>query len=128
MNPPDQPTQPTEAHRKLAAEIIFEAESLYPKAMIPIAAQLIADSEARAVESAQKHADIETERATHYRDQWQAERERVRLLSEHGIEALMVARSWQMVWGDKLSPDSVAIFTKHEQAFLAGLAATEAKT
>jgi hypothetical protein len=33
-----------------------------------------------------------------------------------------------MVWGDKLSPDSVAIFTKHEQAFLAGLAATEAKT
>jgi hypothetical protein len=57
-----------------------------------------------------------------------AERERVRLLREHGIEALMVARSWQMVWGDKLSPDSVAIFTKHEQAFLAGLAATEAKT
>jgi len=56
-----------------------------------------------------------------------AERERVRLLSEHGIEALMVARSWQMVWGDKLSPDSVAIFTKHEQAFLAALAATEAK-
>jgi hypothetical protein len=45
-------TQPTEAHRKLAAEIIFEAESLYPKAMIPIAAQLIADSEARAVERA----------------------------------------------------------------------------
>jgi hypothetical protein len=57
-----------------------------------------------------------------------AEREKVRVLREHGIEALMVARSWQMVWGDKLSPDSVAIFTKHEQAFLAGLAATEAKT
>jgi Skp family chaperone for outer membrane proteins len=52
MNPPDQPTQPTEAQRKLAAEIIFEAESLYPKAMIPIAAQLIADSEARAVQAA----------------------------------------------------------------------------
>jgi hypothetical protein len=48
-----------------------------------------------------------------------AERERVRVLREHGAEALMVARSWQMVWGDKLSPDSVAIFTKHEQAFLA---------
>jgi hypothetical protein len=28
-----------------------------------------------------------------------------------------------MVWGDKLSPDSVAVFTKHEQAFLAALAA-----
>jgi len=52
-----------------------------------------------------------------------AERERVRVLSEHGVEALMLARSWQMVWGDKLSPDSVAIFTKHEQEFLAALAA-----
>ena len=113
--------QPTEAQYALACRIWCCKNS-------GDGAQLIADSEARAVESAQKHADIETERATHYRDQWQAERERVRLLSEHGIEALMVARSWQMVWGDKLSPDSVAIFTKHEQAFLAGLAATEAKT
>ena len=56
-----------------------------------------------------------------------AERERVRVLREHGVEALMVARSWQMVWGDKLSTDSVAIFTKHEQAFISALAATEAK-
>lgn len=54
-----------------------------------------------------------------------AERERVRVLRSHGVEALMVARSWQMVWGDKLSPESVAIFTKHEQAFLAALAATK---
>jgi hypothetical protein len=52
-----------------------------------------------------------------------AERERVRVLREHGVEALMVARSWQMVWGDKLSTDSVAIFTKHEQAFISALAA-----
>jgi hypothetical protein len=55
-----------------------------------------------------------------------AERERVRVLREHGVEALMVARSWQLVWGDRISPDSVVCFTQHEQAFLAALAATEA--
>jgi hypothetical protein len=127
MNPLNQPTQPSEAHRKLWSDLynlahreIFEE---YAESSDGPATQLIADSEARAVEAMQKHANIETERATHYRDQWQAEREKVRVLKEHGIEALMIARSWQMVWGDKLSPDSVAVFTKHEQAFLAALAA-----
>jgi Holliday junction resolvase len=57
-----------------------------------------------------------------------AEREKVRVLREHGVEALMVARSWQLVWGDRISPDSVACFTQHEQAFLAALAATEEGT
>jgi histidinol dehydrogenase len=46
-----------------------------------------------------------------------AEAESNKLL-EHGIQVLMIARSWAMVWGDKLSPDSVDLFTKHEQAFL----------
>lgn len=46
-----------------------------------------------------------------------AEAESNKLL-EHGIQAFMIARSWAMVWGDKLSPDSVALFTKHEQEFL----------
>ena len=46
-----------------------------------------------------------------------AEAESNKLL-EHGIQALMIARSWVMVWGDKLSPESVALFTKHEQEFL----------
>jgi hypothetical protein len=78
MNPLNQPTQPTEAHRKLAKEVI----GAYKFAIDGYAAQLIADSEARTVEAMQKHADIETERATHYRDQWQAERERVRVLRE----------------------------------------------
>jgi hypothetical protein len=110
--------QPTEAHRKLwtalynlAHREIFED---YAESSDGPATQLIADFEARAVQAA-----INAELA--------AERERVRVLREHGVESLMIARSWQMVWGDKLSPDSVAIFTKHEQAFLAALAATEAR-
>jgi hypothetical protein len=127
---PQMSTQPTEAHRKLwtalynlAHREIFED---YAESSEGPATQLIADSEARAVEAAMR----DTPWAANYMDMERnltAERERVRLLSEHGIEALMVARSWQMVWGDKLSPDSVAIFTKHEQAFLAALAATEEK-
>jgi chromosome segregation ATPase len=79
-------TQPqvTEAHRRLwtalynlAHREIFED---YAESSDGPATQLIADSEARAVEAMQKHADIETERATHYRDQWQAERAKVRVL------------------------------------------------
>lgn len=44
--------------------------------------------------------------------------ERVRVLEKHGVEALMIARSWIMVWGDKLSPESVARFAEHEKSFL----------
>ena len=46
-----------------------------------------------------------------------AEAENNKLL-EHGIQALMIARSWVMIWGDKLSPESVALFIKHEKEFL----------
>ena len=46
-------------------------------------------------------------------------------LWEHGLEALMVARSWALVWGDKLSPDSVDLFTKHEQEFLSAKEASK---
>jgi hypothetical protein len=132
MNPPDQPTQPSETHKQLAVDVfrVFEWRDL------TAAAQLIADSEARAVAeaTAQLRSELNYAKASEalYHDEGTAaiaalaaERERVRVLREHGVEALMVARSWQIVWGDKLSPDSVAIFTKHEQAFLAALAATE---
>lgn len=44
---------------------------------------------------------------------------------EHAIQALMIARSWVMVWGDKLSPESVALFTKHEQEFLSATKASK---
>jgi hypothetical protein len=139
MNPLNQPTQPTEAHRKLWTSLynlahreIFED---YAESSEGPATQLIADSEARAVEAAtvQLRSELNYAKAseTLYHDEGTAaiaaltvERERVRVLTEHSVGALMVARSWQMVWGDKLSPDSVSIFTKHEQAFLAALAAT----
>ena len=82
--------QPTEAHRKLwtalynlAHREIFED---YAESSDGPATQLIADFEARAVQAA-----INAELA--------AERERVRVLREHGVESLMIARSWQMVWG-----------------------------
>jgi len=134
-------TQPTEAHRKLAYEIYALAIDSAHKgtAFRQPCAQLIADSEARAVEAetallrqlyaSEKQAKVERgDMLCECQDALTAERERVKALREHGVEALMVARSWQMVWGDKLSPNSVAIFTKHEQAFLAALAATEGKT
>ena len=46
-----------------------------------------------------------------------AEAESNKLL-EHGIQAIMIARSWAIVWRDKLSPDSFDLFTEYEQAFL----------
>ena len=123
MNPPDQPTQPSETHKQLAADVF----RMVHNRDLTAAAQLIAASEARAVAQLRSELNYTKASETLYHDEGtsaiaalNAERERVRVLSEHGAEALMVARSWQMVWGDKLSPDSVAIFTKHEQAFLAG--------
>ena len=53
-----------------------------------------------------------------------AEAESNKLL-KHGIQVLMIARSWVMVWGDKLSPDSVALFTKHEREFLSAKEASK---
>jgi len=69
MNLPDQPTQPTEAHRKLwtalynlAHREIFED---YAESSDGPATQLIADSEARAVEEATKQlrSELASERA-----------------------------------------------------------------
>jgi hypothetical protein len=128
MNPHDQPTQPSETHKQLAVDVfrVFEWRDL------TAAAQLIADSEAWAVAQLRSELNYTKASETLYHDEGTAalaaltaERERVRVLREHGVESLMIARSWQMVWGDKLSPDSVAVFAKHEQAFLAALAATE---
>jgi hypothetical protein len=48
MNPPDQPTQPTDAHKELAEEI----RHIHRKGFPHLVAQLLADSEARAVEAA----------------------------------------------------------------------------
>jgi hypothetical protein len=56
MNPPDQPTQPTEAHKELAEKIRhIHFLSGFPQ----LVAQLLADSEARAVAEATKH-EVET--------------------------------------------------------------------
>ena len=45
MNPPDQPTQPSETHKQLAADVF----RMVHNRDLTAAAQLIADSEARAV-------------------------------------------------------------------------------
>jgi hypothetical protein len=87
MNPPDQPTQPTEAHKELAEEIRHIHRKGFPQ-LVP---RLLADSEARAVEAAtvQLRSELNYAKAseTLYHDEGTAaiaalttERERVRLL------------------------------------------------
>jgi hypothetical protein len=77
MNPPDQPTQPSETHKQLAADVF----RMVHNRDLTAAAQLIADSEARAVDGAMRdtpwaanYVDMERELA--------AEREKVRVLRE----------------------------------------------
>jgi len=54
-----------------------------------------------------------------------AERARLSELKAKGCEALIIATTWAHVWGDKLSPDSLRDFKKHEAAFLADAAMKE---
>jgi len=94
MNPPDQPTQPSEAHKQLAADVF----RMVHNRNLTAAAQLIADSEARAVEAATKQlrSELNYTKAseTLYHDETTAaiaalaaERERVRVLREALDEA-----------------------------------------
>jgi hypothetical protein len=78
-------TQPTEAHRKLAKEVI----GAYKFAVDGYAAQLIADSEARAVAQLRSELNYAKASETLYHDEGTAaiaaitaERERVRVLRE----------------------------------------------
>jgi hypothetical protein len=89
MNPPDQPTQPSETHKQLAADVF----RMVHNRDLTAAAQLIADSEARAVAEATKQLRSELNYAkaseTLYHDEGTAalaaltaERERTRVLRE----------------------------------------------
>jgi hypothetical protein len=113
-----------EHHSKHADDLIGENVRLRAELASKTACYDIACGE---VQRLRAEVEAITDTSVKLLDALTAERERVSVLMEHGVEALMVARSWQMVWGDKLSTDSVAVFTKHEQAFISALAATEAK-
>jgi hypothetical protein len=87
MNPPDQPTQPTETHKQHAVDVF----RMVHNRDLTAAAQLIADSEARAVEAAtvQLRSELNYAKAseTLYHDEGtsaiaalNAEREKVRVL------------------------------------------------
>jgi hypothetical protein len=78
MNPRDQPTRPTEAHRKLAKEVV----GAYEFAVDGYAAQLIADSEARAKESLLVAYDTAVTTRSRIETALTAEREKVRVLRE----------------------------------------------
>jgi hypothetical protein len=113
MNPPDQPTQPTEAHFELAKNILFARDVSGRSMTAQMVVQLIADSEARAVEAwkncAQKvDAKMLAEQADHNKTvdrlieakaALTAERERVRVLRE--ALAALLGDEWRMScdWG-----------------------------
>ncbi len=85
MNPPDQPTQPSETHKQLAADVF----RMVHNRDLTAAAQLIADSEARAVAQLRSELNYAKASETLYHDEGTAaiaalttEREKVRVLRE----------------------------------------------
>jgi hypothetical protein len=85
MNPPDQPTQPSETHKQLAADVF----RMVHNRNLTAAAQLIADSEARAVDGAMRdtpwaanYIDMERELAETERLRFGADADRRRLRAE----------------------------------------------
>ena len=112
-------TQPSETHRKLAKEVI----GAYKFAIDGYAAQLIADSEARAVDGAMRdtpwaanYIDMERELAT--------EREKVRVL-RGALEKVQHIGETELLHYAGMHGDS-----PHQVAYIAksALAATEGKT
>jgi hypothetical protein len=90
MNPPDQPTQPSETHKQLAADVF----RMVHNRDLTAAAQLIADSEARAVAQLRSELNYAKASETLYHDEGTAaiaalttEREKVRVLREALDEA-----------------------------------------
>jgi len=129
-------TQPSEAHRKLAAEILFTysvSGAARPSAIVA-AAQLLRDSEARSVEAAfPDSGDDSLYNVRRLRAELAAERERVRVLSE-AIEAHKAAKEYRCQCCDLesiLAPctcfDGIRMLTDADAGLLAALAATEGK-
>jgi hypothetical protein len=131
MNPPDQPTQPTEAHKELAEEIRHIHRKGFPQ-LVP---RLLADSEARAVEAAtvQLRSELNYAKAseTLYHAEGTAalaalaaEREKVRVL-RGALEKVQHIGETELLHYAGMHGDS-----PHQVAYIAkaALAATEGKT
>jgi hypothetical protein len=76
MNPPDQPTQPSETHKQLAADVF----RMVHNRDLTAAAQLIADSEARALTLEREKLQVLRDAYIDLHNQRDDERERVRVL------------------------------------------------
>jgi hypothetical protein len=132
MNPPDQPTQPSETHKQLAADVF----RMVHNRDLTAAAQLIAASEARVVAQLRSELNYTKASETLYHDEGtsaiaalNAEHERVRLL-ESVMAEMSEAITAMTGNSDEPSPfmsqAGLRAFRANKKA--KALAATEGKT